>query len=232
MDVQILAYYGLRWLLRPFLLRGVAIATHGINHLPQRGAAIVVCNHRSDTDGLLMALALPRYIAWKVAAYLTAVPVTSQILTLTGMIPVKTEGHPKPSSIKQALQRLQQGKLLGIFPEGEDYIFANNFDAPLATFQSGFAHLAYTAQVPIIPAVIVPKAEKLKPITIPPRVRQHLERHYDLTKIQSIARYRSADIRLGKAIALTPVANLPKQEQMGWLQMQTRQAMLNLQNRP
>ena len=229
MDVQIAAYHSLRCLLRPFLLRGVAIATHGINHLPQHGAAILVCNHRSDTDGLLMTLALPRYIAWMVADYMTAIPVTSQLLKCTGMVPVKTEGTPTPSSIKKALQRLRQGKLLGIFPEGEDYIFNNDFDAPLAQLQSGFAHLAYVAQVPVIPAVIVPKVEKLEPITIPPAVRQHLEQHYDCAQIQSIVRYRSADVRIGRAISLKSVARLAKQEQVGWLQMQTRQAMLNLQ---
>lgn len=230
MDVQIAIYHSLRWLLRPFLLRGVAIATHGINHIPQHGAAIIVCNHRSDTDGLVMTMALPRYVAWLVAEYMTAIPVTNQLLALTGMVPIKTEGHPSPSSVKQALQRLRQGKLLGIFPEGEDYIFANDFDAPLAQLQSGFAHLAYAAQVPVIPAMIVPKAEKLEPITIPPAVRPHIEKHYDLTTIQSIVRYRSADIRIGKAISLKPVARLDKQEQVVWLQMQTRQAMLNLQN--
>ncbi|NEQ52840.1 MAG: 1-acyl-sn-glycerol-3-phosphate acyltransferase [Leptolyngbya sp. SIO3F4] len=230
MDVQIAAYHGLRWLLRPFLLRGVAIATHGINNLPQQGPAILVCNHRSDIDGLLMTLTLPRYVAWMFAEYMTAVPVTSQLLTLTGMVPIKTEGHPTPSSIKQALQRLRQGKLLGIFPEGEDYIFANDFAAPLAELQSGFAHLAYTAQVPVIPAMIIPKAEKLEPISIPSTVRPHLERHYDLTNTQSIVRYRSANVKIGKAISLRPVAHLDKQEQMGWLQMQTRQAMLNLQH--
>ena len=155
MDVQIAAYHSLRWLLRPFLLRGVEIATHGINHIPQNGAAIIVCNHRSDTDGLLITLALPRYIAWMVADYMTSVPITSQLLALTGMVPIKTEGRPTQSSIKQALHRLHQGRLLGIFPEGEDYIFTNNFDAPLAQLQSGFAHLANTAQVPGIPAMIV-----------------------------------------------------------------------------
>lgn len=229
MDVQIAAYHGLRWLLRPFLLRNVEIALHGVNHLPQYGPAIVVCNHRSDTDGLLMTLALPRYIAWMVADYMTSIPVTSQLLTLTGMVPVNTEGRPTPSSIRQALRRLQQGKLLGIFPEGENYIFANDFSAPLAQLQSGFAHLAYTAQVPVIPVVIAPKVETLKPITIPSAVRHRLEQHHDLSGVTSIVRYRAADIRVGKAISLKPVSHLDKHEQMGWLHMQTRQAMLNLQ---
>ncbi|MEM1254672.1 MAG: lysophospholipid acyltransferase family protein [Cyanobacteria bacterium P01_H01_bin.21] len=230
MDIQIAVYHGLRCVLRPFLLREVAIATHGINHIPQHGAAIIVCNHRSDTDGLLMTFALPRYIAWMVADYMTHVPITSQLLSLTGMVPIKTEGRPTPSSIKKALCRLRQGKLLGIFPEGEDYIFTNDFEAPLAQLQSGFAHLAYVAKVPVIPAMIVSKAEKLEPITIPPAVRPHLEQHYDLANIQSIVRYRAADVRIGKAISLEPVARLDKHEQMGWLQIQTRQAMLDLQH--
>ena len=208
MDIQIAVYHGLRCVLRPFLLRKVAIATHGINHIPQHGAAIIVCNHRSDTDGLLITFALPRYIAWMVADYMTNVPVTSQLLSLTGMVPIKTEGHPTPSSIKKALCRLRQGKLLGIFPEGEDYIFTNDFEAPLAQLQSGFAHLAYVAKVPVIPAMIISKAEKLEPMTIPPAVRPHLEQHYDLANIQSIVRYRAADVRIGKAISLEPVARL------------------------
>ncbi|MEM9804572.1 MAG: lysophospholipid acyltransferase family protein [Cyanobacteria bacterium P01_D01_bin.56] len=229
MDVQIATYHGLRWLLRPFLLRKVEIATHGVNHLPQYGPAIVVCNHRSDIDGLLMTLALPRYIAWIVADYMISIPVTSQLLTLTGMVPMNTEGHPTPSSIRQALRRLKQGKLLGIFPEGEDYIFANDFSAPLAQLQSGFTHLAYMAQVPVIPAIIAPKVETLQPITIPSTVRRRLERHHDLSGVTSIVRYRAADVRVGKPISLGPVSHLDKHEQMGWLHMQTRQAMINLQ---
>ncbi|MEM9482364.1 MAG: lysophospholipid acyltransferase family protein [Cyanobacteria bacterium P01_F01_bin.116] len=229
MDVQIAAYHSLRWLLRPFLLRDVAIATHGINHIPQQGAAILVCNHRSDTDGLLMTMALPRYIAWMVADYMSLIPITSQLLTVTGMVTVNTEGHPTSSSIKQALKRLREEKILGIFPEGEDYIFANDFNAPLAKLQPGFAHLAYAAQVPVIPAMIIPQLETLEPMAIPTAVRPHLEQHHDLTQITSIARYRAADIRIGKAITLKPVTRLDKQEQIGWLQMQTRQAMLNLQ---
>ena len=221
MDVQIAAYHSLRWLLRPFLLRGVKVATHGLNNLPQEGAAILVCNHRSDTDGLLITMA---------PDYMQSIPITGQLLSLTGMVPVGTEGSPTPSSIKQALKRLRQGKLLGIFPEGESYIFANDFDAPLAQLQSGFAHLAYAAQVPVIPAMIVPRAERLEPITIPAAVRPHLEQHHDLTNVDSIVRYRAADIKIGKAISLQPVARLDKQEQVGWLKMQTRQAMLNLQN--
>ncbi|MEM6254001.1 MAG: lysophospholipid acyltransferase family protein [Cyanobacteria bacterium P01_D01_bin.156] len=230
MDVQIATYHGLRWLLRPFLLRNVEIATHGINHLPQQGPAIVVCNHRSDTDGLVMTLALPRYVAWMVADYMTSIPMTSQLLRWTGMVPVNTEGRLTPSSIKKALTQLQQGRLLGIFPEGENYIFANDFSAPLAQLQSGFSHLAYMAQVPVIPVVIVPKSETLKPITIPANVRHYLEQHYDLNQVTSIVRYQSADVRLGKPIFLDPVKHLDKHEQMGWLAMQTRQAMLNLQH--
>lgn len=229
MDVQITAYHSLRWLLRPFLLRDVVCSTHGINHIPQQGAAILVCNHRSDTDALLMTMALPRYIAWMVADYMRLIPITSQLLTLTGMVTVNTEGRPTASSIKQSLKRLKDGKILGIFPEGEDYIFANDFSAPLAKLQPGFAHLAYAAQVPVIPAMIVPQSERLEPITIPTAVRPHLAKHHDLTQVTSIVRYLAADIRIGKAITLKSVARLDKQEQIGWLQMQTRQAMLNLE---
>jgi 1-acyl-sn-glycerol-3-phosphate acyltransferase len=201
----------------------------GLEHLPSQGAAIVVCNHRSDTDGLLLTLALPRYIAWMVADYMMQIPVTHQLLSLTGMIAVNTEGKPTPTAIKRTLQRLQQGQLIGIFPEGEDYIFANDFAAPLAPFKPGFARLARTAHVPVIPLVIVPLAETLAPIQIPPAVRPHLERHYDLTHVTQIARYRTVEIRIGPAIAPAAMPPASKAEQVDWLSQQTRQAMVDLQ---
>lgn len=184
----------------PFIRRSVRIEVVGLENLPARGGAVLVSNHRSDADAAVLSVALPRYIAWVVASYMDKVPVTNWLIQRTGAVLVNVEGNMTRSSFKQAMDVLKNGGLLGIFPEGEGYIFANDFAAPLADFYRGFAVLAVKMQVPVIPITLLPVEETLENLQIPQPIQADIARMQDLDRLQKIARYRSVRVVIGKPI--------------------------------
>ena len=207
----------------PFIKRSVQIQILGQGNLPARGGAILISPHRSDTDAMLLTIAIPRYIAWMVASYMAKVPLTSWLIKRTGAVLVNVDGKVRPSSIKQAMQVLKNGDLLGIFPEGEGYIFANDFSAPLAPFYPGFAQLAVNMQVPVIPITIAPLEEVLEPIHIPKAIQTDIAGTQDLAKLQHIVRYRSVRLEIG--LPIYPDLNKPKKEAIAQLMQEARLAM-------
>ena len=191
-------YGALRAVARPFLHAAMRIEVIGLANLPATGPAILVSNHRSSRDPQILTSVVPRYVAWVAAEYMSRVPVSGWIMKKIGVVFVPTLSRGNAAAFyKQALGVLQSGEILGLFPEGEDYIFANDFAAPPAPFHRGFAILALRAGVPVIPAAICPVEERLKPIQIPPSVRAELSQAHDMDQIQMIPAYQGVRVAFG-----------------------------------
>lgn len=224
-------YLCLRSLFTPIIRASIQIEVIGQDHIPSTGPAILVCNHRSDIDPSILGAVIPRYIAWMAAAYMKQVPFKGWLIEAMGMVFVDVNGKVLPSSIRQALRVLEQGDLLGVFPEGGEYIFANDFSAGLAPFYPGFAMLALRQQVPILPVVICPLEEKYKPIRIPPSIRAEIARTHDLNILRTIPQYKRVQVVLGAPIQPRRIEGSTREEQIKALISQVRGVMLALQER-
>ena len=186
--------------MRPILRSRVDIEVDGLHHVPENGPAILVSNHRSGQDPQIIASSVPRYIAWVAANYMSRVPVQGTIMRKLGVVFVSTlSGGGAAQFFEQAKQVLAEGELLGVFPESEDYIFANDFSAPPARFHRGFAALAIRNDTPIIPTAIYPVRESLKPIPMPSAARRELRRRHDLSSIRHMPRSQSGRVAFGPA---------------------------------
>ncbi|NMA54666.1 MAG: 1-acyl-sn-glycerol-3-phosphate acyltransferase [Firmicutes bacterium] len=130
-----------------FKLTG-GITISGRDHIPARGPFILVANHQSLIDPLVLGVCIPRTIIFLAAAYLFELPFIGRIITAGGALPVN---HPKGDlgTIKQALANLSTGGAIGVFPEG-----GVSSDGKLQPFLPGWAFLALKAGVPAIPAAI------------------------------------------------------------------------------
>ncbi len=217
-------YHFFKLLLSPLLKSSIKIEVIGLENIPQ-GAAIITCNHRSDIDPSIISIAIPRYMSWIIADYMKHVPITSWMIKKTGMVLMNVEGKVTPSSLKQAFKVLESGALLSIFPEGERYIFSNDFTAPLAEFHRGFALIAIKAQVPVVPVVICPVKERLEAIKIPKSIRPYLARRYNLDQIHNIPRYQSVKV------VIDPPIVVDKSQTIDSVLSQTRLAMEAIQER-
>ena len=142
-------YAGLRRVLRPVLRRHFAFRVSGLEHLPEGGAYIVAANHANYLDGVVLATALPRKISFLVMPRVyRATPLHPYFHDHIGSIPVSL-ARPDPGAIRRALRVLEQGGVVGIFPEGP---FSRH--GRLVRGQPGVALVALRSGVPVVPAAI------------------------------------------------------------------------------
>jgi len=128
----------------------------GDAHIPERGAAIVVCNHVSFIDALLLMAASPRPIRFVMDHRIFAMPVLGTLFRLARAIPIAPQREdPEVYAVafEAAHQVLRDGDLLGIFPEG-----VITRDGALAEFKGGVARIVARARAEGIAPVVVPMA--------------------------------------------------------------------------
>ena len=122
---------GVIFLLVPeYLLRFIAwVATRfvyrfkvrGDEHIPTEGAAILVCNHVSFVDAVLLMAASPRPIVFVMDHRIFRFPVLGWLFKLAKAIPIapqKDDPQAYAAAFARAKAVLDDGQLLGVFPEG------------------------------------------------------------------------------------------------------------------
>ncbi len=131
----------------------------GRENIPQtNGPMIVCCNHISMIDPVYLLLAFRRPIYFMAKDELFKNPILSFILKrLFGVFPVN-RGRGDTGAVSTSLLILENGQLLGIFPEG-----TRSKDGKLGPAKSGTVLIAAKAQAPIYPCAIFSKNGKVKP---------------------------------------------------------------------
>ena len=119
----------------------------GQAHLPAEGGAVVICNHLSYVDVVVLQMACPRPIRFVAYGGPGTGGLVRWIYDRAGVIEVRKE-HPL-QWFRSAVAALRKGELLCIFPEGEI-----SRTGQLMQLRSGYEILARKAQVPVIPAAI------------------------------------------------------------------------------
>ena len=124
----------------------------GDEHLPLRGAAIVVCNHVSCVDALLLMAASPRPMRFIMDHRIFAVPVLGWLFRLAKAIPVAPQAE-SPQAYAAAFEAadrvLAGGDLLCIFPEG-----GITRDGTLQPFKAGVMKILARRPVPVVPVAL------------------------------------------------------------------------------
>ncbi len=124
----------------------------GDEHIPTQGAAILVCNHVSFIDPVLLMAASPRPIRFIMDHQIFAMPVLGAFFRLAKAIPIapqKVDPATYENAFEQARQVLDAGDLLCIFPEG-----GISRDGALAEFRGGVMKLLETNPVPVVPLAL------------------------------------------------------------------------------
>lgn len=139
----------------------------GGERLPQTGGAVVVANHVSWLDPIIVPLALPRKPAFLAMEELWRMPVIGLVMRIYGPLAIPlNRGAVDATALKRSLRALEGGALLIIFPEGG--ITPNG---RLRPFHRGAAMLAARARVPLVPVAIQGTADALPLGRILPRRR-------------------------------------------------------------
>jgi 1-acyl-sn-glycerol-3-phosphate acyltransferase len=134
-----------RW---TFRLAGVRFTVRGLQHLPP--ASIVVANHASYLDGVILTAALPPRFGFVIKHEMARAPLIGWLLTRLGSEFVdrgdKKAGHYTASRL---IQKARNGACIGVFPEG-----TFKRDPGLRPFHLGAFLTATRAGLPVAPVVI------------------------------------------------------------------------------
>ena len=132
------------------LIRIVCRRFHRLQHndisLPESGGVLLVCNHVSGLDPLLMITACKRPLRFLIAREEYERFGLHWLLKSVGCIPVDRAGRPE-QALREALRVLQQGEVVAIFPHGHIHLDTD----PPRRLKGGVIWLAQQSGAPIIP---------------------------------------------------------------------------------
>lgn len=139
-------------LIGPFLHVYNRPKIEGVEHIPAEGPAILASNHQAVMDSFYFPLMCPRQMVFPAKAeYFTAPGVKGKLkkwfFNSLGQIPLdRTAGNAMDSLMSTARGVLDEGSLLGIYPEG-----TRSPDGRIYRGKTGMAYIALETGVPVIP---------------------------------------------------------------------------------
>lgn len=120
----------------------------GAEHVPARGAVLLVANHSSFLDPPLVGGVSPRQLSFMAKAELFRVPLFGGLIRRLNARPVRREGADA-AALRTALRILQDGGVLLMFPEG-----TRGDEGTLREPKPGAAMLAVMSGAPVVPVFI------------------------------------------------------------------------------
>jgi acyl-[acyl-carrier-protein]-phospholipid O-acyltransferase / long-chain-fatty-acid--[acyl-carrier-protein] ligase len=119
----------------------------GVGNIPGSGGAVLIANHISYMDVVVLQLACPRAIRYMAYRGPGTGPLLSWIFRVAGVIEIAPN---RPSQwLRDAVKALRDGEIVCVFPEGEI-----SRTGQLMAMRRGFELLARRARVPVIPAAV------------------------------------------------------------------------------
>ena len=140
-------YETVRVMARLVLTVGWSLRLSGSRHVPHSGPAILVSNHESFFDPVLVGLATRRQLTYLARKSLFVGRLAGLIRSLNA-IPIDNRGLGK-EGLQQVLAELARGRAVLVFPEGE-----RSHDGSLQPLRAGVALLIQRARVPVVPVGI------------------------------------------------------------------------------
>ncbi|KWS20578.1 MFS transporter [Pseudomonas syringae] len=137
------------WLLGHSMYR---VEHRNLDRIPDEGAALLVCNHVSFVDALLIAGAVRRPIRFVMYYKIYQLPVLNFIFRTAGTIPIAGRNEDMDiyeTSFKRIAQYLAEGELVCIFPEGK-----LTTDGEINGFKNGMSRIIQETPVPVIPLAL------------------------------------------------------------------------------
>ena len=137
------------WLLSHTMYR---VTHRGLERIPDKGGAIIVCNHVSYVDALLLAGAVRRPIRFIMFKPIYETPVLNFVFRTGRAIPIvgrRSDAATYEAAFRQIREGLADGDLLCIFPEGK-----LTHDGEIDAFRPGIERILRETPVPVVPMAL------------------------------------------------------------------------------
>jgi hypothetical protein len=137
------------WILVNILYR---IHTSGRENIPQKGAAVVVCNHVGYIDPLILGGSIRRPVRFVMYYKIFEIPMLNFLFRTAKAIPIASAKEDE-GLLQQAFDKIDQelakGNLVCVYPEG-----AITGDGNIQEFRGGVEKIIARRPVPVIPVAV------------------------------------------------------------------------------
>ena len=134
------------WMLSHSLYR---VKHQGLENIPEKGGVLLVCNHVSYVDALLLGGACPRPIRFVMWADYTKIPMLRYFFKASRVIPISQNRKTILNAFSEVKKQLEAGEVVCIFPEGE-----LTQTGELNEFKRGIDIVLKQSPVPVVPMAI------------------------------------------------------------------------------
>ncbi|MDR0210611.1 MAG: MFS transporter [Pseudomonas putida] len=138
------------WLLSHSMYR---VEHRDLERIPDEGPALLVCNHVSFVDALLIGGAIRRPIRFVMYYKIYNLPVLNFVFRTAGAIPIAGRGEDEATyerAFARIAEYLADGELVCIFPEGK-----LSADGEIDVFKGGVSRILQETPVPVIPLALL-----------------------------------------------------------------------------
>jgi cytidylate kinase len=172
----------------------------GVENFPLTGPAVIACNHRAMTDPFMLGINVARQVHYMAKVELWKFRPLAWAMEGFGTFPI-SRGEADRTAIKRGLEILEQGEVLGLFPEGHCHRGEG-----LAPLRSGISLFSLREGVVTVPAVM---------------------RGTDLAFKRGIPHFPKIDVVIGKPIEM-PGPEVPRTERGRVVTERVREALETL----
>jgi 1-acyl-sn-glycerol-3-phosphate acyltransferase len=124
----------------------------GLEHVPDEGPCVIVCNHVSYVDAVAIAACVRRPVRFVMDHRIFATPGLGWLFRTMGAIPIapgREDASLKRRALEEAAAVLARGEVLGIFPEGR-----LTPDGELGEFRPGLVDILERTPAPVVPMAL------------------------------------------------------------------------------
>jgi len=181
------------------------LKTYGKYNIPKTGGVLLLSNHQSYLDPVILSSGLDRTLSYLAKSELFRNRCVAWLISSLNAFPV-AQGSGDVGAVKETIHRLQEGHLLNVYPEG-----SRTEDGEILPLEKGVALIIRRAKVPVVPVAITgsfeawPKSKKFcrfYPIRIvvgpPMNELWKLDRDEIMAKIDTTLRTMYDDLRHGR----------------------------------
>jgi len=144
----VLFYKFARLLCRMILVLLRRWEVRGVENLSNVGGLVLVSNHTSYWDPVVVGCAFNRQVHFMAKSELFAIPLLGTAIRILGAFPVRRDKSDR-NAIRTAVKLLEEGRVVGVFPEG-----TRSRTGELQKPHLGAAMLALKAGVPMLPVAV------------------------------------------------------------------------------